>query len=63
MRKKELTRLAFSIGEMAAMIGSSANFVRLELQRDKLKSVRRGHGRGRVFIPAAEVERYLKASD
>jgi excisionase family DNA binding protein len=51
-------RLAFSVAEIAALLGCSRSFVRLELARGRLNGVKRGR---RVFVLAVELTRYLGA--
>lgn len=55
-RKKELTRLAYGVPEVAAMIGTSPGFVRLEIARKRLAALRRGR---RLLIAREEIDRYI----
>jgi len=51
-------RLAFRVTEVAAMIGVSAAFVRLELARGNLNATRLGR---RIVLMRTELERYLES--
>ena len=57
-KAKPVERLAYSPAEFAAAIGSSVSFIRLELSRGKLPSVKRGRKR---LIPAAAAREYAGA--
>jgi excisionase family DNA binding protein len=52
-------RLAVSIKEAAWRVSVSPSFLRLEISRGKLRSVRLGR---RVLISESEIKRYLDAS-
>lgn len=53
---RTITRQAFGIGELAAAIGVSGAFLRLEVSRGRLHPIRLGR---RVLISAQEWQRYL----
>jgi excisionase family DNA binding protein len=56
---KTLDRLAYSIREVAGVLGISVGLVRLEIGRNSLQAIRLG---GRVMITAEEIRRYLVRS-
>jgi excisionase family DNA binding protein len=49
-------RLAYGVQELAQRLGVSPSFVRLEIERGRLNSVRAGR---RLLITRTEIERYL----
>ena len=51
-------RMAWSLGEVAVLLGVSERFLRNEVQSGKLEVVRRG--RRRVLVPASSLENYLR---
>ncbi|MFZ1886718.1 MAG: excisionase family DNA-binding protein [Candidatus Binataceae bacterium] len=57
-QRAELARRAFAVREIAASLGVSEGFVRLEIGRGLLPTIRAGR---RVLIPAAGLESYLAA--
>lgn len=54
------TRWAFSVVEIAELLGASPGFVRLEAERGKLRIIKKG---GRLFILPKDVQRYLSRDD
>lgn len=48
-------RLAYGVTEYAESIGTSANFIRLEIERGKIRAIRRGR---RILIPIKEAQAY-----
>jgi excisionase family DNA binding protein len=58
MREAEYDpRLAFSIASLAPLIGVSQSFLRLEINRRRLRPTRLGK---RVLISRPEIHRYLR---
>ena len=55
-KRQAPARLAYGVGELAAMIGVSASFIRLEIVRGKLDTMRAGR---RVLITRQSFEKYL----
>jgi hypothetical protein len=55
-RVKPIARRAYRLNEIAASLGASPSFVRLEIGRGHLKAFHLG---GAVFVAAEEFERYL----
>jgi excisionase family DNA binding protein len=51
-------RMAWSLGEVAGLLGVSERFLRDEVKSGKLEVVRRG--RRRVLVPASSLENYLR---
>jgi excisionase family DNA binding protein len=51
-------RMAWSLGEVAGLLGVSERFLRNEVRSGKLEVVRRG--RRRVLVPASSLENYLR---
>jgi excisionase family DNA binding protein len=51
-------RMAWSLGEVAGLLGVSERFLRNEVRAGKLEVVRRG--RRRVLVPASSLENYLR---
>jgi excisionase family DNA binding protein len=58
--KADMTRLAYGVQELAQRLGVSPSFVRLEIERGRLNSIRAGR---RLLITQTEIERYLSASN
>ena len=56
----DMTRLAYGVQELAQRLGVSPSFVRLEIQRGRLNSVRAGR---RLLVTRTEIERYLSAGN
>ena len=48
-------RLAYGVIEYAESIGTSANFIRLEIEPGKIRTIRRGR---RILIPLKEAQAY-----
>jgi|GEM_PF-2517466 len=58
-RAERLERAAFGLSELAASLGVSEGFLRLEIARGRLAPMRIGR---RVLIPTEEWGRYLRAA-
>ena len=56
----DMTRLAYGVQELAQRLGVSPSFIRLEIDRGRLNSIRAGR---RLLITQTEIERYLSAGN
>ncbi len=56
--KPTLSRVAFGIREVANALGVSGSFIRLEILRGRLKTVRLGR---RILVTKASLDDYLAA--
>lgn len=53
----------YEVHEVAERLGVAAQTVRKMIDSDRLKAERRGNGRGRWYIPGAELLRYKHQAD
>lgn len=55
---EDSSRMAWSLGEVAGLLGVSERFLRNEVRSGKLEVVRRG--RRRVLVPTSSLQNYLR---